>query len=65
MVIAAYDPDVIIFDGPLAQHHADLIITPACAHIDRYLPLPEIKISKLSGYAPLLGVAAAALGLFE
>jgi glucokinase len=58
-VIVAYDPDIIILDGPVITCHPELILTPAFHHIDRYLPLPKFRISPLGGKAPLLGVAAA------
>ena len=57
-VIVAYDPEIIILDGPVITAHPDLILTKALDHIDRYLNLPEIIISPLGGNAPLLGAAA-------
>ncbi|MDD1728973.1 MAG: ROK family protein [Methanospirillum sp.] len=58
-VIVAYDPDIIIFDGPVVTAHQDLILYPALDHLDHYLPTPAIAISPLGGNAPLFGVAAA------
>lgn len=58
-VIVAYDPEIIILDGPVITRHPDLILTPALGFIDTYLAPPEIVISPLLGNAPLLGAAAA------
>ncbi len=57
-VIVAYDPEIIIVDGPLITAHPDLLLPAACRHLDRYLEIPEIVISPLGGSAPLLGAAA-------
>ena len=57
-VIAAYEPEHIVFDGPLIRAHADLIVGPMLERTDRYLPLPRVSISSLEGYAPLLGAGA-------
>jgi glucokinase len=57
-VIVAYDPEIIILDGPVVTSHPDLILTLSLRHIDRYLDLPKIVISPLCGNAPLLGAAA-------
>ncbi|TAJ45671.1 ROK family protein [Methanofollis fontis] len=56
-LIVAYAPEVIVLDGPLAQAHGRLLIGHMLPHIDRYLPLPEIRVSTLGGRAPLLGAA--------
>ncbi len=61
-VIVAYDPEIIILDGPVVIAHPNLILTPALEHIDGYLDLPKIVISTLGGNAPLLG---AAFGVFR
>ncbi len=61
-VIAAYEPEQIVFDGPLVREHADLLIGPMLERTDRYLALPEISISSLEGHAPLLGAGAHTLG---
>ncbi|HWQ65641.1 MAG TPA: ROK family protein [Methanospirillum sp.] len=60
-VVVAYDPEIIILDGPVVTDHQDLILTPAINLMDDYLPLPVIKISPLQGNAPLIGAAAAAM----
>jgi len=61
-LIVAYEPEIIVFDGPIAQVHGDLILRYMMPHIDRYLPLPQICVSSLEGRAPLFGAAAYALG---
>ncbi len=60
-VIVAYNPDVIVLDGPLAYYHGDLVIRHMEPRIDRYLALPRFVVSDLAGRAPLLGAAAYAL----
>lgn len=62
-IVVAYEPEVVVLDGPLAQHHGDLLIRSLLPHLDRYLPLPRIAVSPLGGRAPLLGAAAYALGI--
>lgn len=53
-IIAAYNPEVIIFDGPVVRNHPDF--APAMvSRVDRYLPVPECLVSPLGGYAPLIG----------
>lgn len=59
-IIAAYNPDLIIMDGPIVRNYPSLIARKMTEHIDRYLPAPEIRISALEGKAPLLGASAAA-----
>ncbi|MDV2481093.1 ROK family protein [Methanoculleus sp. Wushi-C6] len=60
-VVVAYNPDVIVLDGPIARYHGDLVIRHMEPYIDRYLALPRIVVSSLAGQAPLLGAAAYAL----
>lgn len=57
-VIVAYDPDCIILDGTVIRHYPDLLDL-ALEYTDRYLPLPDCKISPLDGNAPLIGAAMA------
>jgi len=57
-VLVAYDPECIIFDGAVFLHHPDLM-EEAIACTDRYLELPEFKMSPLNGNAPLIGAAMA------
>lgn len=58
-VIVAYDPEIIILDGPIVTAHRELIVDTAVRCLDTYLKTPDIIISTLKGNAPLLGVAAA------
>jgi glucokinase len=60
-VIVAYNPEVIVFDGPLARYYGDIVIRQMEPFIDRYLALPRLVVSDLAGQAPLLGAAAYAL----
>ena len=60
-VIVAYEPGVIVLDGPLARYYGDIMIRHMEPRIDRYLALPRIAVSNLGGQAPLLGAAAYAL----
>ncbi|MCC7565428.1 MAG: ROK family protein [Methanomicrobiaceae archaeon] len=57
-VIVAYNPEIIVLDGPVARYHGDLIISRMEPYIDRFLALPRIVASGLAGRAPLLGAAA-------
>lgn len=60
-IIVAYNPDVIVLDGPLARYYGDIVIRHTEPYIDRYLALPRIVVSGLAGRAPLLGAAFYAL----
>ncbi|MDN7024867.1 ROK family protein [Methanoculleus sp. FWC-SCC1] len=57
-VIAAYNPEIIVLDGPIARHNGDLVMEHLLPFVDRYLALPRLVISSLAGRAPLLGAAA-------
>jgi glucokinase len=61
-VIVAYDPELIILDGSVALNNYALLVPQMVEHIDRFLPLPEIQLSTLSGDAPLLGASVLAYG---
>lgn len=61
-VIVAYDPEIIILDGAVIRSNADLLLAAIMESVDRYLPLPDIVMSKLAGDAPLLGAAVIAGG---
>jgi glucokinase len=61
-VIVAYDPERIIMDGSVALHNYSWLVPPMIGHIDRFLPLPEICQSPLTGDAPLLGASILAHG---
>ena len=60
-VIVAYNPEVVVLDGPLARYYGDIVIRYMEPYIDRYLALPRIVVSNLAGQAPLLGAGAYAL----
>lgn len=59
-VIAAYNPDLIILDGPVIRNYPSLVAGKMAASIERYLRVPEIRITTLDGKASLIGAAAAA-----
>jgi glucokinase len=61
-VIVAYDPSLIILDGSVIRNNADLLLPLFERYIDRFLPLPKIRISRLSGLSPLLGASVIAHG---
>jgi len=61
-IIVAYDPETIVLDGSVVLKNPDLIIPPMEAYVDRYLPMPRLCMSSLSGHAPLLGAAVIANG---
>jgi len=56
-IIAAYSPAAIILDGSVAANNGELIIEGILKYIDKYLPAPEIRLSRLEGKAPLYGAA--------
>lgn len=61
-VIAAYDPSRIILDGSVIRNNADILLPQIIRYTDRFLPLPEISLSRLDGLAPLLGASVIARG---
>jgi glucokinase len=61
-VIVAYDPELIVFDGPVIRSNADLLLRPMIDAIDRYLAMPEMVMTGLAGDAPLLGASVIARG---
>lgn len=61
-VIVAYDPSRIILDGSVIQNNSDLLLPQINTYIDRFLPLPDIRLSRLKGLAPLLGASVIAHG---
>jgi glucokinase len=61
-VIVAYDPSRIILDGSVILRNDDLLLPHLLPHIDRFLPLPEIRLTALDGLAPLLGASVLARG---
>jgi glucokinase len=61
-VIVAYDPSLIVLDGSVVLRNHDLILPYLLPHVDRFLPLPEIRLTTLEGLAPLLGASVLARG---
>lgn len=61
-VIVAYDPSRIIMDGSVVLRNEDLILPYLLPCIDRFLPLPEIRLTALGGLAPLYGASVIARG---
>lgn len=61
-VIVAYDPSRIILDGSVALRNEDLILPFLIPCIDRFLPVPDIRLSALEGLAPLYGASIIARG---
>ena len=57
-VVAAYDPEVIVFGGAVALNNFDLIIRYAKPNIDKFLKIPKIVKSPLGENAPLLGAGS-------
>ena len=60
-IIVGYDPELITIGGSVMLQNADLLLAGMRAYIDRYLPLPEIRITPLGEDIGLLGAAAAVL----
>ena len=59
-VVAAYNPDMIVLDGPVVRNYPVLIAKKMTECMDHYLTMPEIRISALEGKAPLLGASVVA-----
>ena len=59
-VVAAYNPDLIVLDGPIVRNYPALIAKKMTEYTDHYLTTPEIRISALEGKAPLLGASVSA-----
>jgi len=61
-IIVAYDPEIIVFDGSVMRANPDFLLEPLAGEVDRYLEVPEMVLSPLSGDAPLIGAAVIAEG---
>ena len=59
-LVVVYDPARIVLDGAVVRAQADLLVGPAVARMEEFLPRPEVVTSPLDGDAPLLGAAVAA-----
>ena len=60
-VICAYNPELIVLDGPLARNYASLLFGKP----ESYLRTPEIRVTELEGNAPLLGAGALAFEVIQ
>ncbi|RPJ52291.1 MAG: ROK family protein, partial [Methanobacteriota archaeon] len=56
-VIAAYNPSVIVLDGPVVRQNAEFILPQMERSINTHLRRPAIAISPLEGEAPLIGAS--------
>jgi glucokinase len=61
-IVVAYEPAGLILDGSVIRENIDLIMPFIQKYADRFLPLPPIHLSRLSGNAPLLGASVIARG---
>ena len=61
-IIVAYDPSRIILDGSVILRNEDLLLPYLLPSVDRFLAIPEIRLTALDGLAPLLGAAVLARG---
>ena len=61
-VIVAYDPSRIILDGSVVLKNEDLLLPSLLPWVDRFLPLPDIRLTALDGLAPLYGASVIARG---
>lgn len=57
-VIAAYDPEIIVFGGAVALNNGEILLKFAKKYVDKFLRIPQVKITSLGENAPLLGAAA-------
>ncbi|MEK7561206.1 MAG: ROK family protein [Patescibacteria group bacterium] len=60
-IIVAYEPERIALGGSVALQNAPLIIPGIKKHIDRYLRVPEISLTRFKDDVGLVGVAGAVL----
>jgi glucokinase len=61
-VIVSFEPELIIFDGAVITENIDLLLPHILKNTDRFLPIPDMKVSPLKGMAPLLGASVIAQG---
>lgn len=57
-IIVAYDPELITIGGSVMLENAPLLLGGIRTYVDTYLPLPEIRVTKLGQDIGLLGAAA-------
>lgn len=58
-IIVAYDPDLITFGGAVVLNNRDQILAPIKKYTDKFLRIPEIKVTPLGEDIELIGAAAA------
>ncbi|MDD1674440.1 MAG: ROK family protein [Methanomicrobiales archaeon] len=61
-VVVAYDPRLIVLDGTIVRENPTLVLPPVERYAERFLPLPEIRLTELQGFAPLMGASIIARG---
>lgn len=57
-VIAAYNPEIIIFGGAVVLNNEKFIIPYLKKNIDKFLPTPKLSITRLKDNVSLCGAAA-------
>ena len=60
VITTSYNPDLIILDGTLVRNYPSLVAGKMIAGIERYLRVPEIRITTLDWKAQVIWVAEAA-----
>lgn len=61
-VIVAYDPELITIGGSVMLMHGPLLLSGIKKYVDRYLKLPQIRVTRLGEDVALLGAAAGTFG---
>lgn len=57
-IVVGYDPELITIGGSVMLENAPLLLAGIRTYMDTYLPLPEIRVTKLGQDIGLLGAAA-------
>ena len=60
-IMVSYDPDLITIGGSVMLSNAPILLAGIKKYIDRYLPMPEIRVTPLGEDVTLLGAAATVL----
>lgn len=55
-IICAYNPDLIVLDGPILRGYAGMVL----GETEAYLSIPLMRVTELEGRAPLLGAGVLA-----
>ncbi|MBI4225140.1 MAG: ROK family protein [Candidatus Sungbacteria bacterium] len=58
-IIVAYDPEIITIGGSVMLMNGPVLLAGIKKYVDRYLKLPEIRVTRLGDDIALLGAAAA------